>query len=148
MGAAAANQPAGPGRPVSPADRLAEDVAEVVRAEVRAVRSQVADAARPAGLGFVLLAAAGGCLVLGAGAASTTVLRVLEAFLPRRLAAVGLTGGYLAAAVVLGRFGLDRLRAAGGSSARLADEVRDAVSGTAGRVVPAGSSAARDALGR
>ncbi|SBT45878.1 phage holin family protein [Micromonospora narathiwatensis] len=148
MGDAVTNQPAGPGRPASPADRLAEDVAEVVRAEVRAVRGQLADAARPAGLGFALLAAAGGCLVLGAGAASTTVLRMLETFLPRRLAAAGLTAGYLAVAVVLGRVGLARLRAAGGSSARLADEVRDAVSATAGRVVPAGSAAARDALGR
>ncbi|MGR6320231.1 phage holin family protein [Micromonospora soli] len=132
----------------SPADRLAEDVAEVVRAEVRAVRSQLADAARPAGLGFVLLAAAGGCAVLGVGAASTTALRMLESFLPRRLAAAGLTGGYLLAAVLLGRVGLDQLRAAGGSSARLADEVRDAVSATAGRVVPAGSSAAQDELRR
>ncbi|MBM0238063.1 hypothetical protein JNW88_14535 [Micromonospora sp. ATA32] len=35
-------------------------MAEVVREEVRAVRAQLADAARPAGLGFVLLAAAGG----------------------------------------------------------------------------------------
>ncbi|MFJ8579874.1 phage holin family protein [Micromonospora sp. NPDC093277] len=148
MGDAVANQPAGPGRPASPADRLAEDVADVVRAEVRAVRGQLADAARPAGLGFVLLAAAGGCLVLGAGAASTTVLRMLETFLPRRLAAAGLTGGYLAVAVVLGRLGLNRLRAAGGSSARLADEVHDTVSATAGRVVPAGSTAVRDALGR
>ncbi|MFU8850766.1 phage holin family protein [Micromonospora sp. SL1-18] len=148
MGDVAANPPEGGGRPVSPADRLAEDVAEVVRAEVRSVRGQLADAARPAGLGVALLAAAGGCLVLGAGAASTTVLRMLEAFLPRRLAAAGLTAGYLATAALLARLGLNQLRAAGGSSARLADEVRDAVSATAGRVVPAGSTAARDALKR
>ncbi|MEU2613728.1 phage holin family protein [Micromonospora sp. NPDC007271] len=148
MGDAVANQSAGPGRAASPVDRLAEDVAEVVRAEARAVRGQLADAARPAGLGVAMLAAAGGCLVLSAGAASATVLRMLEAFLPRRLAAAGLTAGYLTAAALLARIGLDQLRAAGGSSARLADEVRDAVSATAGRVVPAGSHAARDALGR
>ncbi|SCL34040.1 Putative Holin-X, holin superfamily III [Micromonospora rhizosphaerae] len=148
MGDAAADQPGGRGRTTSPAERLAEDVAEVVREEVRAVRTQLADAARPAGLGFVLLVAAGGCAVLGVGAASTTVLRMLEAFLPRRLAAAGLTAGYLAAAAYLGGLGLDRLRSAGGSSARLADEVRDAVSTTAGRVVPAGSSAARDEFRR
>ncbi|MEU8264044.1 phage holin family protein [Micromonospora sp. NPDC048999] len=148
MGDAVANQPAGPGPPASPADRLAEDVAEVVRSEVRAVRGQLADAARPAGLGVALLAAAGGCLVLGAGAASTTVLRMLEAFLPRRLAAAGLTAGYLATTLVLGRLGLNQLRAAGGGSARLADEVRGAVSATAGRVVPAGSTAVRSALRR
>ncbi|MCW3842316.1 phage holin family protein [Micromonospora yasonensis] len=141
-------RPRGDGRTGSPTDRLAEGVADVVREEVRAVRGQLTDAARPAGLGVVLLAAAGGCLVLGAGAASTTVLRMLESFLPRRLAAAGLTAGYLATAVVLGRVGLAQLRAAGGSSARLADEVRDVVSATAGRVVPAGTDAARDELGR
>ena len=146
MNDAVADQPGG--HPRRPADRLAEDVADVVRDEVRAVRAQLADAARPAGIGFVLLAAAGGCLVLGAGAASTTVLRMLESFLPRRLASAGLTAGYLAAAVFMGASGLERLRAAGGSSARVADDVRDAVSATAARVVPAGSAAARDALDR
>ncbi|WFE39820.1 phage holin family protein [Micromonospora sp. WMMD998] len=138
---------AGDGRR-SPTERLAEDVAEVVRAEVRAVRAQVGEAARPAGVGIALLAAAGGCLVLGAGSASTTVLRVLETMLPRRLAAASLTAGYLVTAVLLGRVGLARLRAAGGPSARLADDVRDMVTGTAGRVLPAGAEAARDELDR
>ncbi|MGN9778070.1 phage holin family protein [Micromonospora sp. H33] len=127
---------------------MAADLADVVREEVRAIRQQLANAALPAGVGFGLLATAGGCLVLGAGAASTTVLRILETFLPRRLASSGLTAGYLVAAAFLGRLGLEQLRAAGGSSARLADEVRNAVSATAGRVVPASSSAAREALGR
>ncbi|MEO3780174.1 phage holin family protein [Micromonospora sp. B11E3] len=146
MGDAAAQQSGGPGRSGSATDRLAQDVAAVVREEVRAVRAQLTDAARPAGLAFLLLAAAGGCAVLGVGAASTTALRALEAFLPRRLAAAGLTAGYLTAAVVLAGMGLDQLRAAGGSSARLADQVSAAVSDTANRVLPAGSAAARDAL--
>ncbi|WP_431918840.1 phage holin family protein [Micromonospora wenchangensis] len=132
----------------SPTERLAEDVADVVREEVRAVRAQVGEAARPAGVGVALLAAAGGCLVLGVGAASTTVLRALETILPRRLAAAGLTAGYLAAAMVMGRVGLAQLRAAGGPSARLADDVRDVVSGTVGRVLPAGVDAARNELDR
>ncbi|WP_406070916.1 phage holin family protein [Micromonospora sp. NBC_01638] len=136
------------GRRTSATERLAEDVADVVREEVRAVRMQVGEAARPAGLGIVLLAAAGGCLVLGAGAASTTVLRVLETMLPRRLAAAGLTAGYLGAAVLLGRVGMAQLRAAGGPSARLADDVRDMVTETAGRVLPAGVDAARAELDR
>ncbi|MFG2164912.1 phage holin family protein [Micromonospora chersina] len=144
----AIGRPGRNGHSGSPTDRLAQDVADVVREEVRAVRGQLTEAARPAGLGIVLLATAGGCLVLGAGAASTTVLRLLETFLPRRLAAAGLTAGYLATAVVLGGMGLEQLRAAGGSSARLADEVRDMVSATASRVVPAGTDAARDELGR
>ncbi|GLY24143.1 hypothetical protein [Micromonospora sp. NBRC 101691] len=37
------------GRRTSPTERLAEDVADVVREEVRAVRAQVGRAARPAG---------------------------------------------------------------------------------------------------
>lgn len=126
------------------AERLAEEVAEVVRAEVRAVRTQLVGATRPAGVGFLLLAAAGGCAVLGVGAASATALRVLEVFLPRRLAAAGMTAGYLVAAVLLGGLGLDRLRAAGGTSGRLADQLGNAVSETADRMLPAGTSAARE----
>ena len=136
------------GRRASPTERLAEDVADVVREEVRVVRAQVTEAVRPAGVGVALLAVAGGCLVLGAGAASTTVLRVLETVLPRRLAAAGLTAGYLATAVLLGRVGLAQLRAAGGTSARLADEVRDMVTETAGLVLPAGADAVRNELDR
>ncbi|RLP93323.1 phage holin family protein [Micromonospora sp. BL4] len=136
----------GPGPAVSPTERLAADVAEVVRAEVREMRTQVMTVARPTGVGLALLATAGGCLVLGAGAASATALRLLETFLPRRLATAGLTGGYLVAAVVLARAGLRQLRAAGGGSAWLADEVQDAVATTASRVVPAGAAAVRDEL--
>jgi Putative Actinobacterial Holin-X, holin superfamily III len=130
----------------SPGDRLAQDMAAVVREEVHALRQEFADAARPATAGLLLIGAAAGCAVLGVGAASTTALRMLEWFLPRRLAVAGLTAGYFAAAAVLGGMGLDRLRAAGGNSARLADGIRDAVSGTVGRVVPAGAAAAKDAI--
>ncbi|MFC3502813.1 phage holin family protein [Micromonospora krabiensis] len=128
--------------------QFAQEVGGIVRDELRAARDHVIGAVRPAGLGVALLATAGGCLVLGAGAASTTVLRMLETFLPRRLATAGLTAGYLAGALVLGRLGLQQLRAAGGASAWLADEVSDMVSTTANRVVPAGAEAARDAVNR
>ncbi|MEV5694153.1 phage holin family protein [Micromonospora globbae] len=134
------------GRVVAP-DRLveivAESVADVVRAEVRAVRGQLVGALRPAGVGFVLLGTAGACAVLGVGAASTTVLRMLESFLPKKLAAAGMTAGYLAAAAVLGRLGLNQLHAAGGGSARLADRVDGAVAETASWVLPAGATAGR-----
>ncbi|SCF12687.1 Putative Holin-X, holin superfamily III [Micromonospora coriariae] len=143
----AAQRSGGPGPAVNPTERLAADVAEVVRAEVREMRTQVMRVARPTGVGLALLATAGGCLVLGAGAASATALRMLETFLPRRLASAGLTGGYLVvAAVVLGRAGLQQLRAAGGGSAWLADEVQDAMAATASQVVPAGAAAVRDEL--
>jgi Putative Actinobacterial Holin-X, holin superfamily III len=135
-----------PDQQASPGDRLAADMAAVVREEVHALRQEFADAARPATQGLLLIGAAAGCAVLGVGAASTTVLRMLEWFLPRRLAAAGLAAGYFAAAAVLGSMGLDRLRAAGGSSERLAEGIRDAVSDTVGRVVPAGASAAKEAV--
>ncbi|MGN9809277.1 phage holin family protein [Micromonospora sp. BQ11] len=146
MSETAGRLPGAAGRAGGPTERLAADVAEVVREEVREVRTQLMRAAGPTGVGVALLATAGGCLVLGAGAASTTVLRALETFLPRRLATAGLTAGYLAAAVVLGRAGLAQLRSAGGHSARLADEMRDAVATTASRVVPAGAAAVRDEI--
>ncbi|MEH0821672.1 phage holin family protein [Micromonospora sp. CPCC 205714] len=148
MGDAAAERSRASAAVVGPTERLAAEVAEVVREEIRQVRAHLLRSARPAGAGLALLATAGGCLVLGAGAASATALRVLEGFLPRRLATAGLTAGYLAAAVVLGRAGLQQLRAAGGGSAWLADEMQDAVSATASQVVPAGAAAVRDELDR
>ncbi|MBM0256763.1 hypothetical protein [Micromonospora sp. 4G55] len=75
-------------------------------------------------------------------------LRLLETFLPRKLATAGLTGGYFVAAVVLGRAGLAQLRAAGSGPAWLADEMQDAVSATASQVVPAGAAAVREELDR
>ncbi|MBQ1049250.1 hypothetical protein KBX50_12360 [Micromonospora sp. C51] len=50
--------------------------------------------------------------------------------------------------MLLGRAGLAQLRAAGGTSARLADEVRDMVTEAAGRVLPSGADAFRDGLDR
>ncbi|MBM0230389.1 hypothetical protein JNW91_00020 [Micromonospora sp. STR1_7] len=73
---------------------------------------------------------------------------MLETAAPAPAGAAGLTAGYLGAAVLLGRVGLAQLRAAGGPSARLADDVRDIVTETAGRVLPAGADAARGELGR
>jgi hypothetical protein len=118
----------------------------VVREEVHTLRRDLTDAARPAGEGLLLVGAAAGCAVLGVEAASTTVLRMLEWFLPRRLAVAGLAAGYFAAAAVLGGMGLERLRAAGGGSERLAETIRGAVSDTVGQVVPAGAAAAKQAV--
>jgi Putative Actinobacterial Holin-X, holin superfamily III len=129
----------------SAGQRLAQDMADVVREEVREVRTDLAEAARPAAAGLVLIGAAAGCAVLGLGAASATMLRILETFLPRRLAAAGMTAGYFAAAAVLGSMGLQRLEAAGGSAQELAGQVREAVTQTLSRPGQAGVSAAREA---
>ncbi|PRY20196.1 phage holin family protein [Pseudosporangium ferrugineum] len=128
----------------SAADRLAGDLADVAREEMQTVRTEFVEAARPAASGVILLGAAAGCAVLGIGAASATVLRILESFLPRKLAVAGLTAGYFTGAAVLGTVGLQQLREAGGSSQRLAEEIQEAVSGTVSRIRQAGAAAARD----
>src|SRR4051794_36165700 len=127
----------------SAGERLAQDMAAVVRDEVHAVRTDLAEAARPATAGLLMLGAAAGCAVLGIGAASATALRVLESFLPRRLAAAGMAAGYFAGAAVLAGMGLQRLQAAGGPSQRLADRIRDALAEALGRPAQAGVEAAR-----
>jgi hypothetical protein len=120
-------------------------MADVVREEVRTVRADLADAARPATAGLLLLGAAAGCAVLGVGAASVTALRLMETVLPRLLAAAALTAGYVAGAAVLGGAGLANLQTAGGGSRRLADQIRDAVRQTVGRTGQSAASAAREA---
>jgi putative superfamily III holin-X len=126
-------------------ERLAQDMATVVRDEVHAVRTDLADAARPATVGLLMIGAAAGCAVLGVGAASATALRVLETFLPRRLAAAGMTAGYFTGAAVLAGMGLQRLQTAGGPSQRLADRIRDALTEAVKRPGQAGVEAARAA---
>ena len=108
--------------------RLVQDLVDVGRQESVRLRDDLVGDVRPATAGVVLLAAAGATAVLAAGAASTAALRLLELVLPRRLAALTLTGGFAAGSVVLLRLGLERLSAAGGGSRRLADEVREGLS--------------------
>jgi Putative Actinobacterial Holin-X, holin superfamily III len=127
--------------PAPAGDRLAEDIAAVIRQELNTLRGEWTQTLHSAGAGGLLLAAAAGCALLAVGAGSTTLLRILEAVLPRRLAAAGLTAGYLTAAAALAAAGLDRLRAAGGSSARLADAVRDELPATTRRLAGATRSA-------
>jgi len=108
--------------------RLVQDLVDVGRQESVRLRDDLVGDVRPATTGVVLLVAAGATAVLAAGAASTAALRLLELVLPRRLAALALTGGFAAGSVVLLRLGLERLSAAGGGSRRLADEVREGLS--------------------
>ena len=125
-------------------ERLVGDVADVVRTEARTVRSDLADAARPATKGLLLLGAAAGLGVLGIGAATVTTLRVLELFMPRLLAAAGLTAGYFAGATMLAGTAVAKLGEAGGSSERVADQIRDAVTQVLQRPGQAAVSAARE----
>lgn len=108
--------------------RLVQDLVDVGRQESVRLREDLVGDVRPATTGVVLLIAAGATAVLAAGAASTAALRLLELVLPRRLAALALTGGFAAGSMMLLRLGLERLSAAGGGSRRLADEVREGLS--------------------
>ncbi|MBO0871079.1 MAG: phage holin family protein [Micromonosporaceae bacterium] len=122
---------------------LAEDVLEVGRQELVRLREDLVGQVRPATTGILMLAAGGAGAMLALGVATTAALRLLELVLPRRIAALALTGGYLAGSAVLVRLGLDKLSAAGGGSQRLADGARHAgaamVSQMEGAVAHAGT---------
>ncbi len=142
---AAANDGRPPVRESGAGERIAEDMVAAVRQELQAVRGEWAETARRAGAGGLLLAVSGCCALLAVGAASTTALRMLEAVLPRRMAAAALTAGYLGAAVGLGRAGIQRLQAAEDRSEHLGDEAKHVVADTVGRLAEAGGSAVRQA---
>jgi hypothetical protein len=108
--------------------RLARDVLDVGRQELVKLREDLVGQLRPATTGLVLLAGAGVGGVLAVAAATTASLRLLELVLPRRLAALALTGGYAAGSALLLRLGLQQLTAAGGGSQRLAQEVQQGLS--------------------
>src|SRR3712207_5729000 len=98
-------------------DRLALDLADLVRQEFSRLRVEALTAVRRAGLGAgwgsALVLGAGVMAVLGVGAASTALRKSLESALPPGWAATVLAGGYFAGAAALGIAGLRRLRAAG-----------------------------------
>jgi hypothetical protein len=108
--------------------RLAQDVLEVGRQELARLREDLVGQVRPATTGLVLLAGAAVGAVLALAAATTASLRLLELVLPRRLAALALTGGCAAGSALLLRLGLEQLNAAGGGSQRLAGEVQQGLS--------------------
>lgn len=124
----------------------AVDLAAVLRRELPGLRDECGSALRSASFGVLFLAAAGGCAVLAAGAASTVLLQSLDPVLPRRRAAARRTAGYVSSAVALGSLGNQLLRTAGGTSERVASEIRAAAAATAGTVVGAGGSAVRRAV--
>lgn len=124
--------------------RLAEDVLDVGRQELGRVREDLIGEPGPAATGAVLLAAAGAAAVLGSAAATVATLRLLELVLPRRLAALALTGGYLLGSAVLIRRGLERLEQAGGGSRRLADQARQGISASAHKALSSAAAVGDD----
>ncbi|MEV4754223.1 phage holin family protein [Micromonospora sp. NPDC049559] len=105
------------GSPPPIGDRLALDLADLVRQELSRLRFEALAAVRRAGPGagwggaFVL--GAGVAAVLGVGATSTALRKSFESALPPGRAAAVLAGAYFAGAAALGVVGLRRLRAAG-----------------------------------
>jgi hypothetical protein len=91
---------------------LGQDVGRLIKEEVDRVRREFGESLRTGRDAGVLLGGAG-ALGLAAGATSTVlVVRVLDSFLPRPVAALVATGLFGGGAALLGRAGLTELRRA------------------------------------
>lgn len=108
----------------SAADRLSQDTAALLRAEIERVRDEMTGALRRAGLGTAALAGAGVCGVLALWSAHEALLRSLEKVLPPPRAAAVLTVAYGAKGAALAWFGRSKLRGAGRASHEALERVR------------------------
>lgn len=109
------------------ANTLASDVRALVRTELTTAWDDLRRAAQRSALGAALLGGAGACGLLAAQAGSTTLLRLLEAKLPKPAAAAILTALYGGAAASLGSAGVRALRSAQASARHAATDADDAV---------------------
>ncbi|WP_306187293.1 MULTISPECIES: phage holin family protein [unclassified Streptomyces] len=107
----------GAGRASDAASRLGQDLAEVARREVRALRDDLMAGLRRFGVGGALFAGAGVCGLLALCSAHETALRGLEAVMPRGRAAAVLTCVYGCGAAVLTRAACNRVNAAAEAAA-------------------------------
>ncbi|MEU0600174.1 phage holin family protein [Streptomyces sp. NPDC006393] len=107
----------GAGRVSDAASRLGQDVAELVRREVRAMRHDFMAGLRRFGAGGALFAGAGVCGLLALCSAHETALRGLEAVMPRVRAAAVLTGVYGCGAAALALAACNRMNAAADATA-------------------------------
>jgi Putative Actinobacterial Holin-X, holin superfamily III len=89
---------------------LQQDVAALVRREVRAVQEEMTGKAAQAGRGAALLGGAAITGALAAGTSAALFLRALDTFLPRPASALVLTTAYGAAAGALAAAGVAELR--------------------------------------
>lgn len=93
-------------------ESLTDDVSRLVRQELRRAQAELADKARQASRGGMLLGGAGIFAALAAGSSAVFLQRVLDTFLPPRLAAAVATTGYGAAGATLAIRGVAELRQA------------------------------------
>ncbi|GAA2905287.1 phage holin family protein [Streptomyces mexicanus] len=125
MGAPGGDASSGAGRMGDAAARLGRDAAELARDEVRAMRDDLLAGVRRFGAGGALFAGAGLCGVLALWSAHQTVLRGLEAVLPRARAAAALTGVYGSCAALLALAGRNRVKAAAAVTADALEKQAD-----------------------
>lgn len=110
--------------PEQAAQRLADDSAELVRAEMARLRADVGEIVRRSAGGLVLTAVAGVGGLLALHAAAVVVLRSADRVLPPRAAAAVLAATYLGGAATAAVLGGWRLRAAGLTARRAAEDLR------------------------
>ncbi|RZS80004.1 putative superfamily III holin-X [Motilibacter rhizosphaerae] len=91
---------------------VTEEVGGRVRREIRSAQDDVLGRLRSAGTGLTLLGGAGALGALALGSAAVLVIRVLEAVLPKRLAAFAATVVFGGGAAALGTAGLRELQRA------------------------------------
>ena len=91
---------------------LGRDVAALVRQEVERLRGELSETARETRTAAVLLGGAGALGALATGTSAVFLVRTLDKFLPRPVAALVATGLYGTGAVMLARLGLAELRRA------------------------------------
>lgn len=109
------------------ANTLAADVRALVRTELRTAWGEIQDAAGRSATAVALLGGAGACGILAAQTGSIMLLRLLEAKLPKPVAAAVLTALYGGAAVGLSSAGLRALRSARESAVHASAHADDTV---------------------
>lgn len=89
---------------------LGKDVSQLFREELDRMRTELGDSAREVRTAAALFGGAGVLGALAAGASVAVVVRVLDRWLPRSMAALVAAGLYGAAAAGMARLGLAELR--------------------------------------
>ncbi len=93
--------------------QLANETTTLVRQEIELAKAEMAQKARPAGIGAGMFGAAGAALLLALGALTAFLILALDGALPSWLAALIVGLAWAAVAGVLAFLGRERVREAG-----------------------------------
>jgi len=121
-------------------ERLTRDVVALARQQVQRLRGELVESGKQLGGGTVLLAGAGALGLMAAISAHQTVLRALEALVPRPLAAGILAAAYSSGGAALAVAGMERVRSAADTSSDLIKQAAAAVP-AAGEAAASGEDA-------